>query len=250
MLFCGGFYLFQEKLIFHPKKLDKHYNFSFKQSFEELNIKMQDSLYLNGLLFKADSSKGIVIFLHGNAGALNKWGRLASFYTEQNYDILLFDYRGFGKSDGKIESQTQLYSDVQAVYDVVKAKYGEDRITIVGYSIGTGPAAYLASENTPCRLILIAPYYSLTNVVQSLCPVIPKFLIKYKLETYKYIPDCSMPVIIFHGSEDEVINYENSLKLANLLNAKDKFISLTGVGHNDIVDNEVYKRMVVEALAK
>lgn len=250
ILFCGGFYLFQEKLIFYPQALDKNYSFTFKQNFEELNIETQDELSLNSLLFKADTAKGVIIFLHGNAGALDTWGRLAPLYREQNYDILFFDYRGFGKSDGKIENQFQLLRDVQTVYDTIKARYSEDRITIIGYSIGTGLATYLASKNNPQKLILIAPYYSLTNVIQSICPVVPKFLIKYKLETYKYIPDCSMPIIIFHGNEDQVIDYENSVMLDKLLSAKDNLISLEGVGHNDILENEVYKRNLREILAK
>lgn len=249
-LFCGGFYLFQERFIFHPQKLDKNYSFTFKQDFEELNIKMQDGLSLNSLLFKADTTKGVIIFLHGNAGALDTWGRLAPFYIEQNYDILFVDYRGFGKSDGKIENQSQLFSDIQAVYHIIKTRYKEDRIKIIGYSIGTAPAAYLASTNSPQRLILIAPYYSLTNVIKSICPIIPEFLIKYKLETYKYITDCSMPVAIFHGNEDEVINYENSEMLSNLLSTKDNFISIGGVGHNDILENEIYKKNVIKLLSK
>lgn len=249
-LFCGGFYLLQEKLIFYPEKLDKNYSFHFKQNVEELNIKMHDGLLLNSLLFKADSTKGVIIFLHGNAGALDTWGQLAPFYTGQNYDILFFDYRGFGKSDGKIENQSQLFRDVQTVYDTIKAKYSEDRITIIGYSIGTGLATYLASKNNPQKLILIAPYYSLTNVVKSICPVLPKFIIKYKLETYKYISDCSMPVTIFHGNEDQVIDYENSVMLSNLLRTKDNFILIDNVGHNDVLENEVYKRNVREVLAK
>lgn len=250
ILFCIGFYLFQEKLIFYPQKLDENYQFSFDQRYEELNIKTQDGLFLNSFLFKADSTKGVIIFLHGNAGALDTWGQLAPFYIEQNYDILFFDYRGFGKSDGKIENQSQLFCDVQTVYDTIRAKYSEDRITIIGYSIGTGPAAYLASNNNPQKLILIAPYYSLTNVIQSICPVMPKFLIKYKLETYKYISDCSMPVTIFHGNKDQVIDYENSVMLDNLLSAKGNLISIEGVGHNDILVNEAYKRNVREVLAK
>lgn len=249
-LFCGGFYLFQERLIFYPQKLDKDYHFNFKGNFEELNIKTQDGLRLNSLLFKADSTKGVILFLHGNAGALDTWGGLAPFYTEQNYDILFVDYRGFGKSEEKIENQAQLFNDMQTVYDTMKLKYGEDRITIIGYSIGTGPAAYLASKNKPQRLILIAPYYSLTSIVKSICPIVPEFLIKYKLETYKYITDCSMPVTIFHGKEDEVIDYENSVRLGKLLNAKDNLILIDSTGHNDILDNEIYKTNVMGILAE
>lgn len=177
-------------------------------------------------------------------------GQLASFYTDEGYDILFFDYRGFGKSDGKISSQNQLYDDVQAIYETMKKLYDEKAITLIGYSIGTAPAAYLATNNDPRKLVLIAPYYSLTNVIQSICPVVLRFLVKYKLETYKYISECTMPVIIFHGDKDEVINYENSIKLAERLKDKDRFVSIERVGHNDIYENNIYKESMIGILAE
>src|SRR4051812_47900948 len=142
---CGLMYFFQEKLIFIPEKLAKDYHFRFNQKFEELNIKTDDHTSLNGLLFKADSSKGLIFYLHGNAGSLATWGNVAKTYTDLNYDVFILDYRGYGKSEGTITSQAQIYSDVQAVYDTLKSTYDEHKIIVLGYSIGTGPAAELAS---------------------------------------------------------------------------------------------------------
>ena len=72
ILLCGLLYFFQEKLIFHPQKLDKAYQFQFIEKFEEQNITTADGTILNGLLFRADSAIGLVFYLHGNAGSLNK----------------------------------------------------------------------------------------------------------------------------------------------------------------------------------
>lgn len=85
---CGFFYLFQERFIFHPTKLDQNYEFHFDQEFEEINIKTENNKSLNGILFKSDSTKGVIFYLHGNAGALNSWGQLAPLYTNMGYDIL------------------------------------------------------------------------------------------------------------------------------------------------------------------
>ncbi|OQP65259.1 hypothetical protein A3860_16445 [Niastella vici] len=71
---CALLYVYQEKLIFFPQKLDKNYRFGFAQPFEELNLVTNDNTHLHGLLFKADSSKGLIFYLHGNGGALDSWG--------------------------------------------------------------------------------------------------------------------------------------------------------------------------------
>ena len=74
-------FILQEKLIFFPQKLDKNYQFNFDQKFEEVYITTIDSIYLHGILFKADNSKGLIYYLHGNAGSLSSWGEVAATYT-------------------------------------------------------------------------------------------------------------------------------------------------------------------------
>ncbi|SBV92748.1 alpha/beta fold hydrolase [uncultured Dysgonomonas sp.] len=250
ILLCGFFYFFQEKLIFYPTKLDNNYTFRFKQDFEEIYLKADDGTSLNSLLFKTENPKGLIFYLHGNAGALDSWGHLASVYTDLGYDVFFLDYRGFGKSRGEIDSQNQLFSDIQLAYNEMKKRYDEDRLIVLGFSIGTGPAAKIASVNNPHMLILQAPYYSLTNVIQDICPVIPSFLVKYKLETYKYVSECKMPVVIFHGNKDKVINYNNSMKLKPVLKDSDLLITLENEEHNGITENEVYREEIKRLLTK
>lgn len=239
VLICIGLYFFQEKLIFFPDRLDKNYKFAFNQPFEEIDIKSNDGL-LNALLFKTDSAKGLVFYLHGNGGALNSWGNVAKTYTDLRYDVFMLDYPGYGKSEGAIKSQTQLFGDVQAAYNEMKKRYAEEKIVVLGYSIGTGLAAKLASVNHPRLLVLQAPYYSLADMMSHTYPTIPTFLLKYKLETNEYLNDCKMPVVIFHGNRDEVIYYGSSLKLKQQMKANDTLITLEGQGHNDITGNPQY----------
>lgn len=250
ILFCAFFYVVQRRFIFYPTKLEASYNFSFEQEYEEINIKTQDDCVLNGLLFKVENPKGLIFHLHGNAGALNSWGHLAPVYTDLGYDVFFLDYRGYGKSEGEIDSQSQLLGDVQTAYNELKKRYAEDKIIVLGYSIGTGPAVYLASENKPSMLIMQAPYYSLTDVIQGYCPVVPRFLVRYKLETYKYIEKCTMPIVIFHGDQDKTIPYKNSVRLSALLKDTDRFVTLSGEGHNHITYNNLYKETLTEILNK
>jgi len=250
ILICGLLFFFQEKLIFFPQKLEKDYRFSFNQGFEELSITTKDNKLLNGILFKTDSSKGLIFYLHGNAGSLSSWGNVAKTYTDLNYDVFMLDYRGYGKSEGSIDGQDQLFQDIQTVYDELKNRYPEDKIIVLGYSIGTGPAAELASVNNPRLLILQAPYYSLTDVMRHTYPIIPTFILKYKLETYSYIKKCKMPVVIFHGNQDEVIYYGSSLKLKEGFKKQDSLITLIGQGHNGMTENPDYRVEIKKMLTR
>lgn len=250
IVLCGLLYFFQESLIFFPQQLEKDYQFNFDANFKEMNIESTDGKSLNGLLFKSDSTKGLIFYLHGNAGSLSSWANVAKTYTELNYDIFILDYRSFGKSTGKINSQTQLFEDNQLVYNELKKEYPEKNIIILGYSIGTGMASKLASNNNPKELILQAPYYSLTDMVHQKFSFIPTFILKYKFATNEYLKNCEMPITIFHGNQDGVINYEFSLKLKEEFKTKINLITLNGQGHNGMTDNKDYKRELNNILNK
>lgn len=246
---CAYLFFAQESIIFFPEKLDKDFKFAYAQNFEELNIKTTDGAVLNGLLFKADSSQGLIFYLHGNAGSLSTWGDVAQTYLALNYDVFIPDYRGFGKSGGEIDGEDLFFSDVQTLYDEMKMKYSEDKIVVLGYSIGTGPAAKIASTNKPRVLILQAPYYSLSDMMTHEYPGVPTFLLKYRFATNEYIKTCTMPIVIFHGDKDEVIYYESSVKLRGLCKRGDTLITLHGQSHNGMTDNMQYKNALVRILA-
>lgn len=249
IILCGVLYAFQERLIFFPQKLEKDYSFHFNQNFQELNFEVRDGKTLNGLLFKADRTKGLIFYLHGNAGSLNVWGSVAKTYTELNYDVFILDYRSFGKSEGVIKNQEQLFEDNQFVYQKLKKIYGEENMIILGYSIGTGMAANLASKNSPSQLILQAPYYSLTDMMRHRFPIIPTFILKYTFATHEYLKNCKMPITIFHGNLYSVIYYESSLKLKKDF-PKINLITLDKHGHNGMTNNERYRTKLKSILEK
>ncbi len=246
-IMCLLLYIFQEKIIFHPQKLNKNHQFKFSGNFEEINTLTKDGFILNSLLFKSGKSKGLIFYLHGNAGSLENWGEIALVYTALGYDLFMPDYRGYGKSEGTISTEQQIHDDVQLLYNKMKEKYGENKIIVLGYSIGTGPAAKLTAGNNPKLLILQAPYYSLPDIMKQSFPIIPTFLLKYKFENYKYLQKCTAPVVIFHGNKDEVIYYGSSLKLKEE-NSKIRLITLKNQGHNGMSDNKEYRKALQKLL--
>ncbi len=217
------------------------YQYNFKEPHQDYTIRTADGNTLNGVILKSAKSKGIIFYLHGNSGALDTWKGVAGHYNDLGYDVFILDYPGYGKSTGHISSQQQFFDATKAAYDRIKQTYQENKIIIVGYSIGTGPAAWLASQNHPQKLILLAPYYSLAEQAKVHYPFLPAFLLKYPIETYKYIQHISAPIIIFHGDDDELIDFHSSVRLKKYFKSGDKLIILKGQQHNGIDDNDDYR---------
>ncbi len=249
LLFMGLGFFQQESFIFFPEKLPQEHQFRFGQEFEEVYLPAKDGTQLHGLLFKADKPKGLVFYLHGNAGSVDSWGYIAPTYTRLGYDIFILDYRGYGKSGGQISNEKQFYEDVQAAYNHLNARYAESAIVVAGYSIGSAAAAMLAANNSPRLLLLQAPYYSLPDLVHSLYPFVPAFILKYRFETYRFVDLTMAPIVLFHGDRDEIIYHGSSEKLKTHLKPTDKVIILKGQPHNGMNENPDYQRELASALA-
>ena len=225
------FFFFQEKVLFAPTKLESNYEFNYSEEFEELSFVLDDGITLNALHFKADSSKGLVYYLHGNGGALDTWGRAAIPFTKNEYDCLILDYRGYGKSEGKIKSQKRFLKDVNSVYQDLLKLYTEDNIIVVGSSIGTCPAAYVAANNQPSKLILKAPYNNMNYMRKLYYSWLPKFGLRYPLQTDEFVSKTKTSITIFHGDNDLLIPFECSKELEKLFDGDDELIMLKGQGH-------------------
>jgi uncharacterized protein len=248
LIFLSYVYYNQTDMIFRSIRLNKDYKFEYHQKFEEINILTADGKKLNGLLFHAEKSKGLIFYLHGNAGNLAFWGNIAPKYTDLGYDIFILDYRGFGKSEGKIESEAQFYNDISLVYKQLLNSYKENKIIITGYSIGTGPATYLAATNNPKALILQAPYFNFLEFSSGKVPFFPDFLKKFKFETNVFITKIKAPIYIFHGNQDQLISYKNSVRLSKLLKPTDHFYLLENQSHIGMNENQDFLNQLANLL--
>ncbi|RVT99865.1 alpha/beta fold hydrolase [Mucilaginibacter limnophilus] len=251
---CLYFYFSQDEMIFPATKLEANYKFSFDQPFKEYNIKNVNDT-LSGVLFKADKPKGLIFYLHGNGGTVEDWSVIAPLYNGKTpynklqYDLFILDYPGYGKSTGNVHNEDELLRSIQTAFDTIKANYNQQPVIIMGYSIGTGLATWLASKNNCSKLVLFAPYYSLPDLVATLYPYLPSSLIlKYKLETYKYLPQVKAPITIFHGNADKLIYYGSSVKLKSQFKVNDRLIILDGQGHNHIQENKIFLKEIENTL--
>ena len=108
-------YFMQEKLMFFPTVLSQNYKYQFNHSFEELFLRTDETTIINAIHFKVEKPKGVILYFHGNAGDLSRWGTITEYFVEKNYDVLVMDYRTYGKSTGVL-SEKVLYSDAQYCY--------------------------------------------------------------------------------------------------------------------------------------
>jgi len=246
-----GLYFFQEKFIFiNGKKLNKNHPYKFANKFDEVFIKTTKNNQINALHFKQIQPKGVVLFCHGNYGNLLKWGHRVAYLLEYNYDVLVFDYRNYGKSTGNFNEE-EMYTDGLSVYNYVKKQYKEENIVVYGYSLGGTFATRIASENNPKELVLEAPFYNLKQAVQYYSRVAPTFLLKYAFRTDKDITKVKAPITIFHGNEDKTTSFRQSKNLIELVTSiKKEYLEIDKGTHHNIRDSAVYMDKLKEILER
>lgn len=242
-------YFIQDYMFFKPEKLPEDFEFYYEnQETEEYNIETRDGAVINGLHFKSENPKGVVFYLKGNSKSIKGWGKFAVDFTRHNYDVIMVDYRGFGKSTGK-RTQKAIKRDMQLVYNKIKENVAEKYIVLYGRSLGSGFAAKLASMNDPRMLVLDAPYYSLNHVAKKFIPFMPiSLIIKFPIPTYKWLKYVKCPIHIIHGTDDQLIPYKSSIKLSKINPVITTLYSVIGGGHKDLNSFPPYHKMLSEIL--
>lgn len=250
VLFAGGLYFFQEKLLVHPRPLpaDYRFEFSFNSDFEERHFKTDSGAELVGLHFRTPNPKGVVFGSWGNGENAQGAGYAAPFFLERGYDFLVVDYPGFGKSQGEFSEQA-LFDNAQFIYDELKKEYAEQDIVVVGASFGTGIAAYLAGHNTPKLALLLSPYFSMQDLAHTYYPFIPTgLLLRFPLRSDRYLNQATAPIYLVHGTDDSVIYYGSSMKLSMLLGTKSSLLTLEGVGHIGLLEHPAFGDLLKQIL--
>lgn len=240
-----GLYLFQDRIIFQSKQLNENYTFSFEEPFNEIEIKTQDG-FLNTLIFNpaTSNSKGTILYFHGNADNLQRWGKYAVDFTSLGYQVIMIDYSGFGKTEGEA-SEEVLYQNAEDVWLWAQHHLQVKNFIIYGRSLGTGVATHLAKNHKASLLILETPFYQL--VQDRLKPFFP-FGINYEFANYKNIPQIDYPITIIQGTNDWVVSLKSAKKLKALIKPTDRFFEIEGGGHKNLRDFDEYHEILKEIL--
>ena len=231
------FSLRQESLLFYPIPLPPDYVFALPDV-REVGVDVGGAT-LSALHLRLPEPKGVVFFLHGNAGNLSTWFTGSAFYRRANYDLFMIDYRGYGKSTGRIESEDQLRTDVRKAWDAVAPMYKGKRTVIYGRSLGTALAAGLAAEVQPDLTILVSPYWSIADLARTHFPWVPPGLVRYPLATNSDVRRIRTPVLLVHGEEDQLIPIGNSERLLAVV-PQGELLRIPRAHHDDVHQFDVY----------
>jgi uncharacterized protein len=244
-------YFLQDLILFRPEKLSSEFQFNYENlNFDEYKMDIKPGVVLSGVHFKSEKPIGMVFYLKGNSRSIKGWGKFAIDFLRYNYDVIMVDYRGFGKSTG-IRTQEEIINDLQLVYNKIKENVAEKHIVLYGRSLGSGFATKLASTNNPRMLILDAPYYSMSKTTGRYMPFMPmSWIIKFPIPTYKWIKYVKCPIHIIHGTNDKLIPLNSSIKLSKI-NAKiTRLHAVIGGGHNNMHNYESYHEILSQIFTK
>lgn len=240
-------YFFQHKFFFQPEKLPPDFKFAYEHlKAEEKTVETEPGAQINYLHFQVNEPKGVVIYLKGNTKSIKGWGKFAIDFTRLGYEVIMMDYRGFGKSTGKRTAEA-MKRDSQFIYDIVKKEFSEEKIVVYGRSLGSGFAARLASKNNPRLLILTSPIYSLLRTIHRYLPFMPaKPFLRYNIPTFQYLKNVRCPIKIIHGSDDRLVPIKTAVDLSEINPKLTRLYVILGAGHINVHHFEEYHRVMEE----
>jgi uncharacterized protein len=248
----GWLWLRQERLLFEPRTLPPDWVLATDPDVHELWIDVPGAR-LSAAQLRLPDPRGVVFFLHGNSGNLTDCLIDMDAFRQVNFDVVMFDYRGYGKSTGCIASEEQLRADVRAVWAEFAKQYEGKRVVISGQSLGTGLAAGLAAElcaagRTPDLTLLVSPYSSGRALADELYPWVPRQVLRYPLHTVEDAMRLQGPLMLIHGDKDELIGIHHSEALRTAVpNAQ--LLRIEGGGHNDLHKFPIFRQALAGALA-
>lgn len=243
--------LLQEKMIFMGVPLSERHDYRFSVPHSEYDIEAPDGGRLNALYFGAEDPRGLIVYFHGNAGNLQRWGQITSSFTRMGYDIVVMDYRGYGKSKGE-RNEEILLRDALLFYrhSIDRFGYPEDKTIVYGRSLGSSFATYVASVENPARLVLETPFYNLVDVARSRFPVLPvEKILKYAFPSDRFIESVRCPLTIYHGTRDRIVPHKSGYKLFKKSKSPARsFFSIKGGSHHNLSEFPGYFKTIESVL--
>ena len=230
---CAYLYSQQRSLLYFPQVEDRNYSKQFQQF--EIEFKHGDvRLHGWGNIQNVHSQNPLLIYYGGNGDEASRNLPLISEFGVQNF--LIMNYRGYGRSHGAPEEQ-DLKNDALYIFDEVSKQYDidSDSIILLGRSLGTGIATYLASERDVKKVVLITPYDSIVNVAKNQFPLFPVSLLMHqRFESNKLAPLIEEPVLCLIAEYDQIIPSQHANQLCDVWKGKMQKQTFAKATHNDI----------------
>lgn len=207
----------------------------------EHRIRTRDGISLHGWLFRAnDTGAPMMIWCHGNAGNITERAATAAKLAQHGVSVLLFDWRGYGKSEGK-PTERGLLLDALAVYDYAKT-LGARSIVPYGESLGGPFAAYMAKHRTASCVVIENSFPSLRELGNTLYAPLPiGWTAPFALTTARWLNEAGVPVLVMHGKADDVIPFSLGMSLYDSLNVPKEILVSDTAHHCEIATCEALR---------
>lgn len=239
--------------VFFPGKIIGTTPDHISLAYEDLYLTTSDGVKINAWLVKAGNRRdrslqpSTIIFAHGNAGTMSERVMKIKFFHEVGLNVLIFDYRGYGKSQGH-PSEAGVYQDAQAVYDYLQTRTDIDRNRLIAYgaSLGGVVAVDLACKRKVAGLIVESSITSAHDMVRCLYPSLPSWMLTLKFDSVSKIGKITIPKLFLHSRQDEIVPFSIGERLYEAAAAPKNFIEISG-GHNDcalITDPQVRQEFI------
>ncbi len=238
--------IFENQFIFFPSKYPDgiYQNSHTIPNIRDCWIKTEDGIMLHGWFAPADSPVATLIMSHGNAGNLSHRLYLVRALQRRDFNVLIYDYRGYGRSEGSPD-EAGIYSDGRAAFDYALTQPDIDphRIILWGSSLGGAVAVDVATQRPAAGMILEATFSSAKDVARIAYPFLPvHFFLKTRLNSVEKIKGVRIPLLMLHGNRDSIIPIGLGRKLYDAADGSKEFYTIEGADHNDtwLVGGEAY----------
>ena len=244
ILFAGYLFISQSHYVYYPERALFAEPDSIGLTFENVSFETTDRVKLSGWFVPGESARGVILFCHGNAGNISHRLESIEIFNRLGLDVFIFDYRGYGQSEGR-PNEMGTYRDAEAAwrYLVEERQVKPKEIIVFGRSLGGAVAAWVAQSQQPGALILESTFTSLPDVAATIYPYLPvRWLLRFKYKTAGYLSEVNCPVLIVHSRDDEIMPFSQGKRLFEMAPEPKRFLEITGT-HNEgfITSGKVYK---------
>lgn len=200
---------------------------------EDVYFKTNDGVMLNGWYFKNPQAQSTILFAHGNAGNMSDRLVKIKFFYDLGLNVFIFDYRGYGKSEGK-PSEAGIYRDAQSAYDYLQSRgdVNMKRVILYGASLGGTVVIDLATRRSAALLLVESSITSARDMARIYYPFLPSFFLSLKMDSATKVRHLTLPKLFIHSPDDQVVPFWIGRKLFQAAGEPKEFLEVHG-GHND-----------------
>ncbi len=227
----------EDRLIFNPKKAAERWvEPPSSCQFTDLELTTDDGTRIHARWFPCPEAHGAVLLCHSRAANLSlalMAHEVAEWQRETGLSLLIFDYPGYGRSEG-LTSESGCYAAADAAYEWLTSvqEVAPRKVILLGRSLGTAVAVELASRRPHRALVLISPFTSMPDEAQALYPFLPAHLLmRNRFDSLARIRQCSRPVLFIHGTRDRMVPFALGKRLFDAANAPKRFFAVEGASH-------------------